>query len=228
MSSADSRDPQSPKAKYPFSLSKGVTTLFACTQALLALANGHDAPAILKRTDSRGVPYVAVLTASSLGASAYLSLQQSTVTAFWWLISLSSAAGLVSWCVLCYGHIRLMEGMRVQGYTRQGVSVRSVVGREPATQGPFSFLETSYSTWSDLPYQAPLQPYLSWFALSACVFVLLFGGEHTSHRTSLASLRLASKSGVLKLVDRLCGIHSGKLSSGRLRYKLRKCLCLRR
>lgn len=103
---------------------KGVTTLFATTQALLALANGGDAPAILMRTDSRGVPYVAVLTASSLGASAYLSLQESTITAFWWLVSLSSAAGLVSWCVLCYGHIKLMQGMRVQGYSREGMSIQ--------------------------------------------------------------------------------------------------------
>ncbi|KAG8882401.1 hypothetical protein FRB97_008305 [Tulasnella sp. 331] len=128
--------------------SAGITSIFASSQALVALANEQNAPAILGRTNAQGVPYVAVLAASSLGALAYLSLQDSTVTAFWWLVSLSAAAGLVSWCVLCFGYLRLMEGMRVQGFSRR-----------------------------DLPYRAPMQPYLVWFALSGCLFTLIFGGS---------------------------------------------------
>ncbi|KAG8991640.1 hypothetical protein FRB93_002627 [Tulasnella sp. JGI-2019a] len=127
--------------------SAGITSVFISSQALVALAKSQHAPAILGKTNANGVPVVAVLTVSSFGACAYLSLQESTVTAFWWLVSLSAAAGLVSWCVLCCGYLRLLEGMRVQGYLRD-----------------------------DLPYRAPLQPFLAWFALFGCVFTLIFGG----------------------------------------------------
>jgi len=113
----------------------------------VALANEGNAPAVFKRVDARGVPYVAVIAASSLGSFAYLSLGKTTAEAFAWLVNLSAVAGLVSWCVLCFGYLRLLEGMRAQGFSRD-----------------------------DLPYKAPFQPYLAWFALVACLLTLTFSG----------------------------------------------------
>lgn len=178
---------------------KGVTSIFVSSQTLVALANDGDAPSILTKTDSRGVPYVAVLAASSLGITAFLSLQKSMVHAFYWLVNLSSAAGLVSWCVLCLGHVRLMQGMRAQGYTRDGElhpgksGLRASQEKETTSDGlgdQSVLLLTSCpllpllsdnrrktSRYLDLPYRAPLQPYLAWFALIGCSLTLVFGGQ---------------------------------------------------
>lgn len=94
------------------------------SRSLVALAEAGNAPSLLNRTNAGGVPYVAVLAASSLGSFAYLSLQASTSRTFMWLVNLSSAAGLVSWCVLCYTYTKMLRDMRSEGYTREGERLR--------------------------------------------------------------------------------------------------------
>ncbi|KIO18731.1 hypothetical protein M407DRAFT_155949 [Tulasnella calospora MUT 4182] len=128
--------------------SSGVTSIFVSSRSLVALADESNAPAILKRThEGTGVPYVAVLAASSLGGLSYLSLYKTTAEALALLVGLSAVAGLVAWCVLCFTYLRMRWGMKVQGFTRD-----------------------------DLPYQAPLQPFIGWFAFIVCLLTLLFNG----------------------------------------------------
>jgi len=127
--------------------SAGVTSIFVSSRSLVALATTGHAPTVLTSTDARGVPMFAVGAAASLGAFAYLSLSRTTNTALMVLVELSSVAGMVSWVVLCSTYLRMRWGLSAQGFSRD-----------------------------DLPYKAPFQPYLAYFALGACVLVLVFSG----------------------------------------------------
>ncbi|KAG8908774.1 hypothetical protein FRB99_003012 [Tulasnella sp. 403] len=125
----------------------GVTSIFVSSRSLVSLATTSTAPRIFTHTNKHGVPYFAVLASSTFGAFSYLSLHKTAAEGLMWLVNLSAIAGLVSWCVLCYAYLALLNGLRAQGYTRD-----------------------------DLPYNAPLQPCLGYFALAMCLLVLITSG----------------------------------------------------
>ncbi|KAH7243340.1 amino acid permease/ SLC12A domain-containing protein [Fusarium redolens] len=82
--------------------------LYSASRNLYSLAKAGNAPAIFKRCDRYGLPYYAVLITASLGCLAYLSLSNSSLTVFNWLINLTNTSGYISWicCSIIYARYR--------------------------------------------------------------------------------------------------------------------------
>jgi amino acid transporter len=101
---------------------------------MVALAEDGLAPAFMKRTNKYGTPYFAVASCSVMGLIAYINFSSSGEEVFNWLLNVSSTSCFIIWVLINVCHIRFQKIMRVQGIPR-----------------------------SELPYQAPLQPYLSYY-----------------------------------------------------------------
>ncbi|KAL2022894.1 hypothetical protein VTK56DRAFT_4425 [Thermocarpiscus australiensis] len=90
-------------------------SLLAGTRVLYGLALKGQAPKIFLRTTSWGTPYMCVLLFTAFMFLSFMSLSESAITVFWWLVSLTAAGVLVSWSTILLNHIRLMRAMKRQG-----------------------------------------------------------------------------------------------------------------
>lgn len=89
--------------------------LLSGTRVLYGLALKKQAPKIFLRTTSWGVPYVCVIAQTAFMFLAFMSLSESALTVFWWLVDLVSAGVLISWITILTNHLRLMRAMKKQG-----------------------------------------------------------------------------------------------------------------
>ncbi|KAH9908904.1 amino acid permease-domain-containing protein [Xylariomycetidae sp. FL2044] len=122
-------------------------SLLAGTRVLYGLALRGQAPRVFLRTTSWGVPYVCTMLFAAGMTLAFMSLSSGALTVFWWLVDLTAAGVLVSWCVILLNHIRLREAMRRQGFK-----------------------------WERLPWGSWWSVYSSYTALGMCVLILLTSG----------------------------------------------------
>ncbi|KAK4188298.1 putative amino acid permease [Podospora australis] len=90
-------------------------SLLAGTRVLYGLALKGQAPKIFLRTTSWGTPYMCVLLFTAFMFLSFMSLSNSAITVFWWLVMLTAAGVLVSWSAILFNHIRLLRAMKVQG-----------------------------------------------------------------------------------------------------------------
>ena len=127
--------------------SAGSSYIYVASRTLYAMALDRQAPAVMRRVDRRGIPYVAVLVSWLVGALSYLGISSGGGTVFSWLSALSAVAGLFAWATCCYAYLRFRKAYSLQGYDRAA-----------------------------LPYRARLQPYASWFSIVMCAIVILFSG----------------------------------------------------
>ena len=88
--------------------------LLSGTRVLYALALKGQAPRIFLRTTSWGVPYMCVALYTVFMSLSFMSLSNSALTVFWWLVDLTSAGVLVSWITILANHIRLRLALRKQ------------------------------------------------------------------------------------------------------------------
>lgn len=87
-------------------------------------------------------------THSLFGFLAYLSLGSGGASAaFSWLLNLSTIAGLVAWGTLAFAYVRFHKACKVQNIDRSAFPLRSFG-----------------------------QPYTAWFAVVACIIIILFSG----------------------------------------------------
>jgi len=121
--------------------------LLAGTRVLYGLAIKGQAPAIFLRTTPWGVPYVCVCFNTFFMFLAFMSLSNSAMTVFWWLVDLTAAGVLVSWSSILLNHTRLCMAMKKQGI--------------PRSELPF------YNSWT--AYSSPT-------ALVMCQIILWTGG----------------------------------------------------
>ncbi|KAF5686459.1 amino acid transporter AAT family [Fusarium denticulatum] len=75
--------------------------LYSASRKLYSLVKAGNAPATFKRCNRYGLSYYAVLITTSLGCLAYLSLSNSSLTVFNWLINLTNTSDYISW--ICCG-----------------------------------------------------------------------------------------------------------------------------
>ncbi|CAK7237946.1 hypothetical protein SBRCBS47491_010216 [Sporothrix bragantina] len=121
--------------------------LLSGTRVLYGLALKKQAPKIFLRTTSWGTPYVCVALFTVFMFLSFMTLSDSALNVFWWLVDLTAAGVLVSWITILINHIRLRKAFHVQGI--------------PARRLPW------YNSWT---------PYSSWAGLFMCVLILLTGG----------------------------------------------------
>jgi hypothetical protein len=91
--------------------------LLSGTRVLYGLALKNQAPALFLRTTAAwGVPYLCVLFYAAFMFLAFMSLSNTAMAVFWWLVDLTACGVLVSWITVLLNHQRLMMAMRKQGW----------------------------------------------------------------------------------------------------------------
>ncbi|KAI0176505.1 amino acid permease/ SLC12A domain-containing protein [Hypoxylon sp. FL1284] len=128
-------------------LSAANSNVYSGSRILVGLASERNAPAFLTRTNRLGTPYFAVAVTSAVGLLAFLNLSQNGGEVFDWLLNITAIAGFITWACISVCHLRFMKALKARGIPR-----------------------------AELPYAAPLQPYLTWFGLFFCVLILLTNG----------------------------------------------------
>ncbi|KAE8239479.1 hypothetical protein A4X06_0g8245 [Tilletia controversa] len=106
--------------------------MYIASRTLYNLAADGNAPAIFKRCDRRGVPYVALITAACFCGLAFLNVSSRGAQTFKFFSNTVTAFGALTWIGILSTQIRFRRGLKAQGVS----------------------LDV-------LPYQAPFQPYLS-------------------------------------------------------------------
>lgn len=124
--------------------------LLSGTRVLFGLAIKGQAPQIFLRTTAWGVPYVCVLFNTCFMFLAFMALSSNAMTVFGWLVALTAAGVLISWCAILLNHIRLCQAMK-----KQGIAL------------------------SELPFHNRWTPYTSPVALVMCLVILFTGGFST-------------------------------------------------
>lgn len=123
------------------------SNVYSSSRIMVALAEDGLAPSFFKRTNKYGTPYFAVGLCSVVGLIAFINLSSSGEEVFNWLLNISSTSCFITWILINACHIRFQKIMRAQNIPR-----------------------------SELPYLAPLQPYLSWYGLTFVSLITLTCG----------------------------------------------------
>ncbi|KAI5480115.1 amino acid transmembrane transporter [Pseudohyphozyma bogoriensis] len=122
--------------------------LYTSSRGLYALAVNGNAPKIFTRVNRWGLPYVAVITGSLFALLSYMSAGAAKASeVFNWFANMTSVCGLITWVGICFTYLRFYKGTKIQGIDRK------------------SFV-----------YTAPLQPYLTYYAMIFCMIILFFNG----------------------------------------------------
>lgn len=128
-------------------LSAANSNVYSGSRILLGLANDGSAPAVMKRTSSKGVPYVAVAFTSAFGLLAFLNLSTNGGTVFTWLLNISAVAGFITWACINGCHLAFMRALAARNISRK-----------------------------TLPYNAAWQPFFAWYGLFFNVLIILTNG----------------------------------------------------
>ncbi|BGP43913.1 hypothetical protein JCM10449v2_007970 [Rhodotorula kratochvilovae] len=122
--------------------------LYTSSRALYGLALNGQAPAILKKTNRWGLPWVTVLVGVAFSLLSFMSVGSTSAgKVFGYFANMTSVCGLLTWCGICYTYIQWHKGLKEQNIDR-----------------------------TLLPYRAPLQPFLAYFGMIFSAIVLLFNG----------------------------------------------------
>lgn len=127
-----------------FVFSAANSDLYIASRTLYGLASDGSAPAIFRKTDSRGVPIYALFTSSLLGLLAFLNVSDDSKKVFGYLVNVTTILGLLSWISILVTHIWFVRARKAQGITNDM-----------------------------MPYTAPLGIWGSYVALFICVLVAI-------------------------------------------------------
>lgn len=128
-------------------LSAANSNVYSGSRILVGLADAGLAPAFLKRTTKRGVPYTAVPFTAAFGLLAFLNLSTNGGTVFNWLLNITAVAGFISWACINGCHIAFMRALAVRNISRD-----------------------------TLPYKAMWQPFFAWYGLCFNILIILTQG----------------------------------------------------
>lgn len=98
-----------------FVFSASNSDLYIGSRTLYGLASDRAAPAIFKRTDRRGVPWVALLACTSFALLAFMNVSDDSRSVFKHLINVCTVLGLLTWISILVTHIRFVSGRRAKG-----------------------------------------------------------------------------------------------------------------
>ncbi|KAH3919932.1 hypothetical protein HBI56_032810 [Parastagonospora nodorum] len=116
-------------------LSAASSNVYSGSRILVGLAEEHCAPAFLKRTTKRGVPYWATAVTAAMGLLAFMNLSSNGGEAFNWLLNIVSVAGFIAWSCICICHICFMRALKAQNMDRDTLPFKSWGGRGLAIYG---------------------------------------------------------------------------------------------
>jgi lysine-specific permease len=125
-------------------LSAGNSGMYASTRMLYNLAVEGRAFRIFARLTPNGVPFLALLATTAVGALCFLSSLFKNSTVYLWLLNLSGMTGFIAWLGIAISHYRFRKGFMTQGLDL-----------------------------ARLPYRSPFFPYGPIFAFVLCMIVTL-------------------------------------------------------
>ncbi|CAG9984980.1 unnamed protein product [Clonostachys byssicola] len=126
--------------------SSGNSMLYAGSRLLYGMACNGDAPAIFKRCNRLGIPYMAVLASFCLGLLAYLNASSGGAEVFNWLATVTTVNGLLSWSVVLFTYLRFRKAVQY------------------------------YAISNRLPFKSPFQPYSTYISLAGMVLLCITNG----------------------------------------------------
>lgn len=118
------------------------------SRVLFGMANAGQAPKLFRRLNRFSIPWIAVGLLSIFMALGYMTLQSTASTVFTWLQDLVAISTLTDWIIVLITYLRFYYGCKAQGIDRK----------------------------RELPWAAPLQPWLSWASLMLFLCLLLTSG----------------------------------------------------
>lgn len=130
-----------------FTLSAANSDQYIATRTLYGMAKDGNAPAIFTKCSKRGVPYVAFAFTGCFMGLAFLVASSDALVIFNYFVSSVTIFGSLTWISILSSHVAFMRGMKAQGISRD-----------------------------TLPYKAPFEPYLTYFALFFTVLLSIFKG----------------------------------------------------
>jgi amino acid transporter len=130
-----------------FTVSAANSDVYLASRTAWALGKDGQAPRLLGRTNSLGVPVPAVALASLFIALGFMNATKSSATVFGYFVSLVTVFGALNWVAVLVSYLAMVNAMRVQGVPRE-----------------------------IMPYRNPLLPWGAYFALFVTVLVIVFNG----------------------------------------------------
>jgi amino acid transporter len=127
-----------------FIFSAANSDLYIASRTLYGLASNGSAPAIFRKTSSKGVPLYALGLSACFGLLAFMNVSNNTQAVFGYFVNLTTIFGLLTWISILVTHIWFVRARRAQGLD-----------------------DTA------MPYTAPLGIWGSYIALVLCIIVAL-------------------------------------------------------
>lgn len=127
-----------------FVFSAANSDLYIASRTLYGLASNGSAPAIFRKTDSRGVPVYALFTSAVFGLLALLNVSDNSKDVFTYFVNVTTILGLLTWISILVTHISFVRARKAQGLTDD-----------------------------QMPYTAPLGIWGSYAALFICCLVAI-------------------------------------------------------
>jgi amino acid permease len=118
--------------------------MYEASRILFSMSQQKRAPKIFGKLSKRHVPVFAVLLTSVISLLCFLSGPNGDSVVYTWLYNGTGLTGFITWLGVCYTHLRFRKAFKVQGHSI-----------------------------NELKFKAKLYPFGTWFALIACVVVIL-------------------------------------------------------
>jgi amino acid transporter len=163
-------------------LSAANSNVYSGSRILVGLATDGSAPAFLKRTTKKGVPYAAVSVTAAVGLLGLLNLSNSGATVFNWFINITGVAGFIVWGCINGCHIAFMRALSARNISRDILPYKSSCQPWFAYYGLFFNILiiltqgfTAFIPWSTVDF------FISYISL--ILFVVLYLGHKLVMRT---------------------------------------------
>lgn len=130
-----------------FCFSAANSDQYIASRTLYGMAKDGNAPRIFTWCTRRGVPWVAFIFTGAFMLLAFLVADSTAYDIFVYFTKAVTICGSLTWISILSSHIAMMRGMKAQGISRD-----------------------------TLPWKAPFQPYLAYFALVFTVLLSIFKG----------------------------------------------------
>ncbi|PVH83618.1 putative arginine permease [Cadophora sp. DSE1049] len=129
--------------------SAGCADLYVSSRTLYGLFTRGQAPSFLGKTRKDGLPWVCVAVGAAFSLLSFMAADNrgEAGTVFGYFANMTAICGMISWTGILWTSIRWHKGLKVHGIDR-----------------------------NTLAYKAPFQPYLSYYGISVCIMVIIFGG----------------------------------------------------
>jgi amino acid transporter len=104
-----------------FVFSASNSDLYIASRTLYGLASDDSAPAIFKRTDSRGVPYPALIFATAFACLAFMNVSDDSKKVFGYFVNLTTVFGILAWISILVTHLHFVKARNAQNLPNSAI-----------------------------------------------------------------------------------------------------------